>query len=275
MVSQTSQIQARTVKIEAQGHLLTVTPELPKQSKFNRGARQPSNEFTQRSRTRLLRTFAKIKAPNSKGYRTKVVMVTLTMRDIIHPRKAKTFLFTFLKRWRRQYPQLSGIWKLEFQKRGAPHFHILLYNAGFIPKDDIRKSWGEVIGQDKPFTRIESIRNYRQGMGYVAKYLGKVDDSGFNNGTNLTVTENQAPRPEKSIGRRWGIFNSFWIPWADCTTETIPLDGSWWLLRRYAATFWKNLEERDFNGFSLFVDDPEKAQKHMLSLSKQFRAVNP
>lgn len=273
MVSQTSQIQTRTVEIKAQGHLLTVKPEGRYIGKNRRGDRRETNEFTARSRTKLLRTFARIKAPDSKGYRSKVSMVTLTMRDIVHPRKAKQYLFTFLKRWRRKYPTLAGIWKLEFQKRGAPHFHMLLYNAGYISKDAIRISWGEIIGQDRPFTRIERIKNYRQGMAYVAKYLGKVDNTGFNYGTNLTAEETRSDNTEESIGRRWGVFNRFWIPFDDVIIETVPLDGSWWVIRKYATSIWKNLEEHDYNGFSLFVENPEETLKYMVSLSKQFRAT--
>lgn len=274
MESKTSLKTAGTVKITAQGHLLTVTPTSGAQGEIRRGDRGVSNEFTQASRNNLLRIFATITAPDAKGYRSRVSFVTLTMKAIIHPREAKKYLFTFLKRWRRKYPTLSGIWKLEAQQRGAPHFHMILYNSAYIPKEDIQSSWAEIIGEDKPFTRIERCRNYRQGVSYVAKYLGKLDGSGFNNVSNLTVDSRTGEVLESSVGRRWGIFNRFWIPWDDETTETVQLDGSWWLIRRYAASFWENLEELDYNGFSLFIPDPENALKHMVKLAREFSAVN-
>lgn len=155
---------------------------------------------------------------------------------------------------------------MEFQKRGAPHFHMILYNAGYIKKESIQQSWGDVIGQDKPFTRIERINNYRQGLSYCAKYLGKVEDSGFINGSNLTDGE-------ESIGRRWGVFNREGLPWADIVESQLPLDGSWWLIRSYCAQFWDVLEERDYLGFSLFLDEPELALNHIKSLSRQYIAV--
>jgi hypothetical protein len=197
------------------------------------------------------------------------------MKKIVHARTAKEYLFTFLKRWRRKYPTLSGIWKLEFQKRGAPHFHLILYNAGYISKDSIRDSWGHVIGQDKPFTRIERITNYRQGMAYVAKYLGKVETPGFNYGSNLTVSSGDDSARSQSIGRRWGIFNRDWIPFAEKTTETIPHDGSWWLIRRYCSRFWSALEEDDTNGYSVFVDNADECMIHILTLSHNFTYARP
>ena len=266
MASQSSQTPPGTVEISAQGNLLTVKPNHNVKGVPSRGDRAESNEFTSRSRLNLLRTFARIKAPDSKGYRGKVSMLTLTMRDIVHPREAKKLFFTFLKRWRRKYAPISGLWKMEFQERGAPHFHMIMYNAGWIPKEDIQESWGKIIGQEKPFTRIERINNYRQGMKYVAKYLGKLEDGGFNYDSNLTGEV-------QSIGRRWGVFNRRNVPWADKTDATIALDGSWWLIRSYCATFWDVLEERDYLGFCLFHDEPVLALNHIVSLARQFAAV--
>ena len=267
MGSQHSQQQTAVVKLTAQGKLLTVKPIHPLQSTPARGDRQESNEFTPRARLNLMRTFARIEAPDSKGYRSRVSMLTLTMLEIVHPREAKRLFFVFLKRWRRKYPKLSGIWKMEFQKRGAPHFHMILYNAGYIKKEHIRDAWGEVIGQDKPFTRIERIHNYRQGMSYVAKYLGKQDDTGFINGSNLTADD-------ESIGRRWGVFNRLNIPWAEKIDSEVPLVGSWWLIRSYCSKFWSVLEEPDYLGFSLFLDDAKSGLDYIVSLSRQFIAVS-
>lgn len=199
-------------------------------------------------------------------------MLTLTMRDKVHAREAKRLFFVFLKRWRRKYTSLSGIWKMEFQRRGAPHFHMILYNAGYISKDHIRQVWGDVIGQEKPFTRIERIKSYRQGMSYVAKYLGKIEDTGFNNRSNLTVDKETGEMVQMSVGRHWGVFNRLHIPWANETTETIALDGSWWLIRRYCSDFWSLLAERDMYGFSIFTDEPELALNHIVALADSYRA---
>jgi len=35
----------------------------------------------------------------------------------------------FLQRFKRAYPDASAIWKLEPQKRGAPHYHMLVWGV--------------------------------------------------------------------------------------------------------------------------------------------------
>lgn len=59
-------------------------------------------------------------------------MVTLTLCDeweTVAPtgRAFKALVFAFQRRYRRAWgEQLRGIWKLEFQRRGAPHLHVLM-----------------------------------------------------------------------------------------------------------------------------------------------------
>lgn len=96
------------------------------------------------------------------------------------PSQAKKHLDTFLKRLFRKYPQAGAVWKLEFQERGAPHFHLEVLGVDFIPAEWVARSWFEICGYGelhpehlKAGTQVERVRSYRQAMSYVAKYLGK------------------------------------------------------------------------------------------------------
>lgn len=90
----------------------------------------------------------------------------------------------------------SAFWFVEFQERGAPHFHILT-NREF-PKDWISTAWYECVGSGDARhlaagTRIERIRSGRHGTcAYATKYANKQD-------------QKVVPHDFHSVGRFWGI----------------------------------------------------------------------
>ena len=89
------------------------------------GMRSAVKEFTYNSRRRLMRKIA--------GLLRDVLplFVTLTYPEI-YPTDSKIYK-EHLRRFgiylRRRYPRAAFIWRLEFQKRGAPHYHLLVYNV--------------------------------------------------------------------------------------------------------------------------------------------------
>lgn len=81
------------------------------------------------------------------------VMITLTYPGdwlAVAPDGAtvKEHLKSLCKRWRREWGRdLACVWKLEFQRRGAPHFH--LYCAapvGQTFRDWLSRAWYEIVG---------------------------------------------------------------------------------------------------------------------------------
>ena len=235
------------------------------------GKRGTVTDFSQQSRMRLFRLIARIKTPDSKGYRSKVSFLTLTTKQVFHPRVFKNFLFRLFRRLRRQFPLTAVIWRLEYQKRGAPHAHCILYNAPYIDKAKLQSVWGEIVGEEVPFTRIEMIRAYKTLTAYVGKYVGKVDSScGFNSVTYSDRSEGVSLEELKSAGRIWGVYNRAALPLDEILTDWIPHDGAWWMIRRYCIRFFSFLEEADNMGFTVFCDDPYHALRHIVRLSKSF-----
>jgi hypothetical protein len=126
-------------------------------------------------------------------------------------RHLKIFSQRFLRRW-----QTAGfIWKLEFQQRGAPHFHPFFWGIGEDQLRDLRHwisdVWNEIAGDGDPNhllagTSVERMRNPGAAIRYVSGYTSKTDQT----------------RPGEKVGRYWGVVGSSRIPWGE--PEIIHLD---------------------------------------------------
>ena len=142
------------------------------------------------------------------------IFLTLTYgKDYpVDPAEWKKHLANFNKRLFRLNPELSDIWRLEPQKRGAPHFHLLIYKSDgkkpFVCKDWIAKSWSSVLGEYsnddhlKAGTRVESLKSSRGAAFYVAKYCAKLPE------------DDDFPEEWGRAGRLWGSGNKSKLPMA-------------------------------------------------------------
>ena len=203
--------KSATLSIVQQGDLLQVRCRLhglvapPRQPKPTRGR---ITDFSRKSRRRLMQRLAKLKVPE-KG----MTFLTLTYPSIFpSPSVAKAHLDAWLKRIARRFPDAAGFWRLEFQKRGAPHFHLLMVNMPFWDKKEVMESWADVIKIPTVFTRIEHVRSKRGCYSYMSKYIGKMDD-----GVDLTTGHN-SPLP---IGRVWGVHNAAGLEYHDIETQNV------------------------------------------------------
>lgn len=258
------------VELEAQGRLLTVKAiGLDRELRVG-GNRGDVTVFSAGSRMRLLRKLARVSPPAVNGFRHRCTFLTLTTRAIHHPRQYKEFMRAFFKRLGRKAPSLAAIWRLEFQERGAPHLHLILYNVQWFDKKWIQNAWGEIVGQDRPWTRIESVRSYKHLMSYASKYAAKVASYGFNSVAYRAEGEKISEYGHLSPGRVWGVFNKDGLPFERKEEAVVPLDGSWWMLRRYCCKFYPWVWENDEGGFTVFTDDPYHALEHMVRMSAYF-----
>jgi hypothetical protein len=148
------------------------------------------------------------------------LFVTLTFHRVWpeDPAVLKKMLDTLFKKLRRRYPRASAIWKLEYQRRGAPHFHILLWGFPFRDRDWLARSWADIVAyytsDDVEILRawhmgrlgnqhcVQLVRSWRGVTSYAAKYLAK---------------QETFVSPEGEIihtGRVWGVHNRNCIPWS-------------------------------------------------------------
>lgn len=102
------------------------------------------------------------------GHRYRVCMVTLTyaLVGLWEPRHIVAFLRCCREYLRRRGYDFRYTWVAELQKRGAVHYHVLIWlpKGLTLPKPDKRGWWPHGS------TRIEWVRN---AVGYIAKYAAK------------------------------------------------------------------------------------------------------
>jgi hypothetical protein len=157
--------------------------------------------FSRASRLRLMKQLGMIDETGAKPY-----FLTLTYPDsYTHElREVKRHLDNFWKRVARKFPKFGVIWKLEFQKRGAAHFHCLIWGLPAVPYHELARwfaeNWYQVVGSGDPLHLawhlgelgntpcLQFVRSWRGVWAYASKYLAKTD---------LAKSENP--------GRFWGV----------------------------------------------------------------------
>ena len=162
--------------------------------------------FTASSRSRLLSWLSCAKP----SYR---IMITLTLPHVeTDGALFKAKLDRFLDYAMRKAPEgASMTWFLEFQKRGAPHAHILTNFR--IDKEWVSSTWAtmwsdrmeSILGRsegllarhamEKASTRCEYLRSAGVMKRYACKYSAKTD-------------QKEVPEKYSHVGRFWGIRGS-------------------------------------------------------------------
>ena len=154
------------------------------------------------------------------------IMITLTYPAEFPARSGewKDNLRRFWQRLKRRFPRAGMVWKLEPQKRGAPHYHLLVWGVPwglYEFRKWVSQAWYEVVGSGDvrhliAGTRVEQVRSRRGVMCYAGKYIGKVTDGdcGWD-----------------EPGRYWGVKGAECIPWADVYNVTLEYRQAVRLLR--------------------------------------------
>jgi len=151
------------------------------------GTRKAIIGFSKRSAKRLRHIIR-----NSEDDWKAFITLTYPAEFPCNGRETKGHLNTFLQFLRRR--NLKNVWILEFQERGAPHYHIIV--NGFIPKDELAKRWYKIVGSGdekhlQAGTRIEAIRSKQHLYGYLSGYINKLD-------------QKIVPMEFENVGRFWG-----------------------------------------------------------------------
>lgn len=122
----------------------------------------------------------------------------------------KKHLINFRKRLIRYFNKLnfdiSALWFLEFQRRGAPHFHMLIWADGIrsisLPEFQkwLSEKWADVVDHKDPVQRSNHLRAgtnaewiKKPHFGYAVKYASK-------------MYQKKVPKEFQNVGRFWGLF---------------------------------------------------------------------
>lgn len=161
------------------------------------GRRGEIEIFSAGSRYRLFRLLHQISF-------TEVCFMTLTYPEDFptDPRIYKANLKEFHRKFEVEFPGVQAVWRLEFQRRGAPHYHIMFLD--WHPNDDGLVEWfwkatchtwdmaHELLGVN--YELIVNSDQQRLIAHYLAKYIAKVDQTEVKN-ANV------------KCGRWWGKWN--------------------------------------------------------------------
>lgn len=192
------------------GRFLQLRDPQPGSLPCHRSTRGDVREFSRQARKRMMQYFATI---DEEVVKVRCCFVTLTYHDewADDARGWHRDLDVFLKWLFKRYPAAGVIWRLEFQERGAPHWHLLIVNAPHIPYLDITHEWAKIAHRNSVYrgeyaTKVEGVKSWRQACYYVGKYVAKVNDC-----------PNRLPS-----GRCWGVRRPECIP-TSLKVEALPV----------------------------------------------------
>lgn len=223
----------------AGGGLISAHKGGPGASQVGGGRRGKIAGFSRSSRVRLMRTIARTQK------RQLPVFVTLTYPGVWSddPTRWKRDLRVWWMRVRRLFSGASGVWKLEFQKRGAPHFHLLIWGVDYAHLlCNVGRLWYQVVGSGderhlRAGCRVEKVRSWKGVLSYASKYLGKVEIESAN------ISE---------PGRFWGVMSSDCVPWADMVVIPADYRGVCQVIRLMRR--FMHVRGRDYRSLTAFAD---------------------
>jgi hypothetical protein len=129
------------------------------------------------------------------------LLVTLTYPEVFPDcSTARGHRAALEKRIKRRWSDACIIWRLELQKRGAPHFHLMILGVDWIPCQWLSQAWYEVVGSGDPKhlksgTNVQRARNEYAASKYLEKailerYLSKSGQDDDVDGRSWGVSRN-------------------------------------------------------------------------------------
>jgi len=201
--------------IEAQGSLLSMKVLGFKSSRSSFGSKRGIiRVFSRASRRRLMRFMARLKTR-----KIRASFLTLTITRIVSNETAKIYFKRFTARLRRNFPNTSAVWRMEFQERGAIHFHLLAFNLPFWKQKDLQATWEACTEEPMSICHIKLVHGARSVMAYISKYIAKPDER-----TEITSLEDGSYQHGSAgglAGRFWGYVNKKLLPLGEVYTGVL------------------------------------------------------
>jgi hypothetical protein len=149
---------------------------------------------------------------------------------------------------------------MEYQERGAIHFHLIAFDIPYYHWKLCLADWREATG-DPEITNIklEFCYNAKHVRRYVSKYVAKVEAYHGNLDTTSNLAADDLP------GRFWGVENRKNLRFAVLVTFVCDATEVFWHFKRYARRYWSGVNRRGACGFTLYVDNIANWQGLLLS----------
>lgn len=158
-------------------------------------------------------------------------------------RLVKKHVNTFAQYLRRQ--EIKYYWALEFQKRGAPHVHMLV--SKYVDIDAVKERWHAIAGGGDPMHRTQGLQvdsiaqteaDQVKVAGYLMAYISK-------------ASQKAVPEGFENVGRFWGgsrnIMAAVSRVWVRCSSyggrRALRVVRKWYQAKMKALGYkwlWKN-----------------------------------
>ena len=246
------------------GSLVKVSKPVGNRSQVGGGKRDIVMGFSRGSRRRILQKMAML----VRSVLPLFVTLTYPLEYSTDYAQWKKDLDTWCKRLHRRYPDAGLIWRLEAQRRGAPHFHLLIFGVELTPviRQWIAQSWFEVVGSGdekhlKHGADAQMVRSSRGVRSYVGKYIAKVQSPPMPDCECSEPGTTHSPIDWSKVGRWWGVRYTHNLPWS----EEFIADG---ITYREAAVFMRYLRRYlkgqgvrvngSLRGMMVYVNEPKR-----------------
>lgn len=140
-----------------------ISDELPD---FSTASKSEITEWSARSRSNMHKTLASLDYSGWGRECGALAMVTLTLPgawEVVAPDGAtfKKLVKRFEGRWRRAGLDWACLWKLEFQRRGAPHWHALMRVPALVKgvpfEQWLSRTWADCVAHPDPEERAKHL----------------------------------------------------------------------------------------------------------------------
>lgn len=186
-----------------------VIQEKKKDTEVNNKRGSVISEFSREAQRNMFYMIARIRRDCLPSF------ITLTFPKVYsdNPKDWKKSLKNFIQHLGRRFPEVSGIWKLEPQKRGAPHFHLLVWGVSctellavvpwewftLVGNGDLQHlQWHQGNCGSGNIPCVQEVVTEKAMYHYVTKYISKSSVEGW-----------------KNVGKWWGVFFKERLPFGE------------------------------------------------------------